>query len=225
SGGFSENLARRALEHTDPFVRLWTIRLLGDANSTSDALAKQIAALAATEPNVEARAQLACAAKRLPARAAMPIIRNLLARHEDAGEKRLPLLLWWAIESKCETNREAVLELFKDRDVWRLPVVREHILERLMRRFATAGTRRDLLTCAELLRLSPGPEQTQRLISGFELAFKGRSLSVLPPELVAALGESGDQSTLLGIRLGRTAAIETALKTISAGSGSIETRA
>ncbi len=215
SGGFDEDIAGETLGHADPFVRLWTVRLLGDEGKVSNGLARRLASLAATEPNVEVRAQLACTARRLPATAGLAIVKNLLAREEDAAEKRLPLLLWWAIESKCERDREAVLELFADAAVWRQPMTQDQILERLMRRYALAGTRRDLSTCAKLLRLSPGPEQTARLMAGFELAFQGRSLALVPDDLAEAMAKAGGETLILGLRRGESVAADSALAIVA----------
>ena len=125
--------------------------------TVTPAMAAALARRAAIEPDVEVRSQLACSAKRLPARDALSIVRALLARSEDARDIHLPLLLWWAIESKVGTDPEAVLALFKDRAIWELPMVRTAIEERLMRRFAAAGTRRDLTDCARHLTMAPGP--------------------------------------------------------------------
>ncbi len=215
SGGFTPGLALETLNHPDPFVRLWTVRLLCDEEHVSESVAYKLASMAAVEPDVEARAQLACSAKRLPAWAALPIIKNLLARNEDVSEKRIPLLLWWAIESKCESNRGAVLEMFGDSSLWRLPLVKNWILERLMRRYALAGTRQDLLACARLFQLAPGPEETATLIAGFELAFQGRALAALPGELLEALERTGAESVVVGLRRGDPAAVEKALAIVS----------
>src|SRR5581483_6490241 len=224
SGGFDDALALKTLSHPDPFVRLWTVRLLGDECKVSTKLAPKLAVLAATESDVEVRAQLACSAKRLPAGQALPIVRSLLGHDEDTTEKRMPLLIWWAIEAHCESNRAAVVDLFRDRAIWRLPLAQQHILSRLMQRFAMAGTRQDLIPCAQLLRLSPGPEQTARLMAGFELAFKGRSLAELPDELAEAIGKTGGESVILGVRRGDSAAIDVALQVVSDPKQSTEQR-
>ena len=63
-----------------------------------------------------------------------------------------------------------VLGLFEDRATWNLPTVQKTIAERLMRRFAASGSRRDLATCARLLAMAPGPEHIKRLMAGFEAA-------------------------------------------------------
>lgn len=213
-GGFDDAFALEMLDHQDPYVRAWTARLLGDHKKVSSLVADKLAKQAAIEPHVEARSQLACSARRLPAKDGLPIVRALLARAEDTADIHIPLLLWWAIESKAESDREAVLDLFSDPALWSSPLAQQHILSRLMRRYAMAGTQKDLLTCARLLRLSPGREQTAKLLAGFEEAFKGRSLAALPAELLAALAESGLGSTALGVRLGRAEAIERALRSV-----------
>ncbi len=179
-GGLDEATALTALVHADPYVRLWTARLLCDPSRVSPLVAAALARRAAIEPNVEVRAQLACSAKRLPARDALPIVRALLARSEDAGDIHLPLLIWWALEAKATTDPEAVLALFQDRAVWELPIARATVVERLMRRFAAAGTRQDLTRCARLLALAPSPDHIKRLMDGFEAAYAGRSLVGLP---------------------------------------------
>jgi putative heme-binding domain-containing protein len=223
SGGLDEETAIKTLGHPDPFVRLWTVRLLGDERTVSPAVSKRLVALAAGEPNVEVRAQLACTAKRLPAADALPIVRELLGRSEDVSDKRVPLLLWWALESKCDHDRDAVIALFSDSGFWRLPLVQSNILERVMRRYAM-GNRRDLLTCAQLLRLSPGPEQTARLMTGFEKALTGRSLATLPDELLEAMAKSGGKSVVLGLRRGDAEAVDEAIREITNSAADVEQR-
>jgi putative membrane-bound dehydrogenase-like protein len=215
SDGFDEQLAAETLGHADPFVRLWTVRLLGDDKKVSPALAKQFAAMARSEPSVFVRSQLASTAKRLPAADALPIVRHLLAHDEDVGDIHLPLLLWWAIESKCESDRDGVVALFEDSTLWRLPMVRTHILHRLMRRYAAAGTRKDLLTCARLLRLAPDAAASKQLLRGFEEAFHGRPLGNLPAELAEALAKYAGSSIVLGLRQNRPEAVEKALAVVA----------
>jgi len=214
SGGLTEPVALKTLQHADPFVRLWTARLLGDEQAVSPVLAKQLIRLARSETNLEARLQLACTARRLPARECLAMVRNLLQHDEDADDDRQPLLLWWAIESKAERDREAVVAMFDDSPFWNLPLVKQHILERVMRRYAQAGARKDLLSCARLFQLSPGPEESAKLMAGFEAAFKGRSLAGLPDELLAAMARHKVGSVALALRQGQPDALETALKTV-----------
>src|SRR5262249_13172624 len=152
------------------------------------------------------------------------IVGDLLTHDEDADDIHLPLLLWWAIESRCENDRDAVLALFSDVSLWTRPVVARHILPRLMQRFAATWHRKDLLLCAQLLKLSPGKESTARLMQGFEEAFKGRSLGGIPEELARALEEAGGGSELLALRRKQPEAIEKGLKLIADGKADVRHR-
>ncbi len=84
-----------------------------------------------------------------------------------------------------------------------------------MRRYAQAGTRKDLLTCSQLLKLSPSDEYGKQLMRGFEEAFQGRRVANLPDELVVAMSRLGGQSVVLGLRQGKPEAVAQALKTIA----------
>ncbi len=214
-GRLDEPTALKTLKHADPYVRLWTARLLCDQSQISPPVATALARRAAIDSNVEVRSQLACSSKRLPARDALPIVRALLARSEDQNDTHLPLLLWWVIEAKTATDPEAVLALFQDRAIWDLPIVRTTILERLMRRFASAGTRPDLTRCARLLALAPGPDHITRLMAGFEAAYAGRSVAGLPPELVDALTQYSRHSMTLGLRQGKPDAVAESLRLLA----------
>ncbi len=215
AGGFDEATGLSALDHRDSHTRMWAARLLCDARQVSTPVAEKLAAMAATEPALEVRDQLAASARRLPPGECLAIVRNLLGRDEDAADNRLPLMVWWAIESKAEANRDAVLALFEDPVLWSHPMVRDQIIERLMRRYALAGGRRDLLSCARLFELSPSAAFTKILLSGFEAAFQGRAMAGMPDELLRAMARFDEGSIPLGLREGKAAAARAALAVIA----------
>lgn len=224
SGGLDAATGIHLLEHKDPYVRMWTARLLGDENSVTPQFAKKLAEAAEKESNVEARAQFACTAKRLPAAQDLPIVHALLDHDADTADPRQPLLLWWAIEAKAQSDRDAVLAFFKDSPLWDRAIVKQFLLERLMRRYAQTGARKDLLTCAAIFDMSPTPEHSKVLMTGFEAAFKGRPLSGLPDELVAAMNRHHVGSVALSLRQGDAAAIDQALKVVADEKASAQTR-
>ncbi|MDX1945424.1 MAG: c-type cytochrome [Pirellulaceae bacterium] len=203
-----------ALRNENPFVRTWTVRLACDDGELEDETAKKLADLAYRESNVEVRSQLAASARRLPAAQSLPIVKNLAQRSEDAGDIHIPLLLWWAIEAKADKDRDAVLALFADKAFWDQPLVKQTIAERLMRRYAATGQRKDLLTCAKLLELAPNKEHAARLMAGLEAAYEGRELTNLPDELATAMSKAGATSPTLRLRQGDKDAVAEALKTI-----------
>jgi putative membrane-bound dehydrogenase-like protein len=215
SGGLSEAQVLAALDHADPYVRLWAVRLACDDGEVSSSIAGRLTELAYREPHVEVRSQLACSARRLPAAQSLPIVRHLASRSEDARDIHIPLLLWWAIEAKADQDRDAVLALFAEREFWNQPLVAEHLVERLMRRYAATGARKDLVTCARLLDLAPSKELAGKLMAGFEAAYEGRTVANLPPELVAAMARAGAASPTLRLRQQDPQAVAEALKTIA----------
>lgn len=211
SGGFTPEIARRALAHPTAVVREWTVRRLGDSGDVSDALGQALASLAAAEPDADVRLQLAATARRLPAVRGLPIVARLLERDEDATDPRQPLMLWWAIEAHAITDRERVLFLLKEAGTWERPLVAGHLLERLMRRYAAEGGPRDLETCAELLRRAPSDAARARLLAGFELAFRDRSLAGLPESLAREIARAGGGSPAVQLRTGQPGALPKAL--------------
>lgn len=224
--GLTDSVAPELLQHSDQHVRAWTIRLLCDDHSVSSDIASLLASVAITDPAILVRKQLASSAKRIPAEAALPIIRNLLLHDEDSQDIHQPLLLWWALESKATgNNRRLILEtIFADDETWKRPLVVDHLAERLMKRYAISGSRTDLLDAANLLNASPNRLITDKLLKGFEDAYKGRSLSAIPDQLVKALAKTGAGSVGLRLRQGQPAAIAEAVKTIRKPNGRLVDR-
>jgi putative membrane-bound dehydrogenase-like protein len=173
SGGFDDAFAEKALEHRNPDVRRWAVRLLGDANEVTPALARRLAALAATEPDAVVRSQLACTARRLPARDGQPVVRRLLERDVDIHDQHIPLLLWWAVEAHALDARDLVLEEFAGPAAWDFPLVRDVILERLMRRYAAEGGEAGFTACARLLASAP-PAGRGRLLAALDQGLQDR---------------------------------------------------
>jgi putative heme-binding domain-containing protein len=221
-GGFDETLAAKLLTHANPAVRMWTVRPIGDAGHVTSDLAELLAGLAHIETDPEVRSQLACSARRLPTEACLSIAEALCDHSEDVDDPYMPHLIWWAFESQAHA-RDAVLDLFRTPEFWQQPLVRETLLERVMRRYASGG-RADLEICAQLLELSPDEAATDRLLAGFEAGLKGRSLSELPPRLVQALIAAGGGSVSLRVRQGDAAAIEEALSALASSDADLAQR-
>src|SRR5439155_6084982 len=127
----------------------------------------------------------------------------------------IPLLLWWAIEAKADSDRDAVLALFSDKAFWDQPIASKHLIERLMRRYAATGQRKDLLTAAKLLDMAPTKEHASRLMAGLEAAYEGRTIANLPVELATAMAKAGASSPTIRLRQGDKAAVAEALTMIA----------
>ncbi|MEM8952821.1 MAG: PVC-type heme-binding CxxCH protein [Verrucomicrobiota bacterium] len=210
--GLTDELAADLLDHRDEHVRRWVVRLIGDRRYAGEVLQGKLAMMAEKEEAIQVRSQLASSAKRFPPDEAMPIVRGLIGREEDAVDARMPLLVWWTIEVMMESDGGRVMELFEEgNDAWGFKMVREHLLGRVMQRFAMAVGGEKLDACADLIRCAPDADARRRLIRGLEEAFQGRSMPRLPEALAVALEEHrkevGQSGVILGLRQGSAGAM------------------
>jgi putative membrane-bound dehydrogenase-like protein len=218
SGGFDDAIALKLFGHVNEDVRTWTIRLLADAKKVSPAIEKVLVNAALTDKSPTVRSQLACSAKRLPAKDCLPIVRELLKRDEDVNDPHIPLLLWWAIEDKAISDRALVLELLDVPAAWKRPITREAITERLGRRYMAAGAEAGYEACARLLAKAPGAAEADRLVRGMEKALEGRRLVRVPAALEKPLADlwktsSANPAVLrFALRLGSPEAYDRAMK-------------
>jgi putative membrane-bound dehydrogenase-like protein len=221
SGGFDDAFAMQTLKHPNEMVRYWTIRLLGDRKRVTPQQQAALLATAKSEPAAEVRAQLASSVTRLPGKDALPITRELLLRSEDVTDKHVPLLLWWAIESKCATDRDAILRMLEDSTFWHAPIVQKFIIARLGQRFTAERTDANLETAAKLFALAPSPADADELIKGMEAGLQGDPVKSVPAALskkVADLWASRPPTPTLisfAVRLGHAPAAQAALARIS----------
>ncbi|MFN0056284.1 MAG: PVC-type heme-binding CxxCH protein [Planctomycetales bacterium] len=154
SGALDQALAAKLLSHSSEHVRAWTVRLLGDARRVEPELGERFVELSRNDPSVIVRAQLAATAKRLPGPQGLPIVEALLSRDLDADDPYVPWLLWWGLEDKTMSDMAQVLERFARPERWDTGMFRAN-LERLMRRYAAAGTVESYAACGRLWQQTP----------------------------------------------------------------------
>jgi len=219
SGGFTDDVAIKCIEHRDPFVRLWAIRFVGDRGAVSPPLGKILSHSATVEQHPEVRSQLAASAKRLEGSVAIDIVKNLVQHHDDSADPDIPLQIWWALESKTMSHPEKILALFTDKAIWRKPLVKEYLLERLMQRFSIAGDASSYEVCARMIALAPSVAEVKILMNGLQEGLRGADLVQLPPVLVNALKpfekNLGHHTLAMSLRQKDPGSIATALKVIS----------
>lgn len=217
-GGLTEKLAIKWLENQDADVRRWVVRLVGDGREAGSDLGDKLSELAAKDGNVQVRSQLAASAKRLPASVAIPIVRNLLGRSGDLQDLHMPLMDWWALEAHAEDGSGEVENMVKDGGIWDLPLFKQEMAARLMRRYAMAGGNENFEMCARLLQLAPDEEARKILMSGLQQAFQGATIPQLPPSLTKAMDEyskkAGDSDLVLGVQRGDKETLKKAINVV-----------
>ena len=195
---------------SDPYIRRWCVKMVGEGNKSTDALLK----MAKTEQHPEVRAQILATAKKLPAQYALPLLWSGDA--EDISG-HLPLLAWWALESKAEKERSAVFAFLKsDTALLKTTLFRDNLAEKLAKRYALAGGEENFQSCADLLALTNDDALRGKFIAGIASAFEGAEMPKLPESLTKALNDymakqSGGDLTL-ALRSGSQDALKSALK-------------
>ncbi|WP_343704512.1 PVC-type heme-binding CxxCH protein [Chitinophaga sp.] len=219
SKGFTDDMALEALAHQDPYVRSWAVRLLGDGKAVSVRAGEGLERLARKEQHPEVRSQLAATAKRLPSSVAVPVITALLKDNKDAEDPDIPLLTWWAMEAKAETDREQILAMFGNSGLWQNKVVQKTILPRLVQRYAMPGGEANYAAVARLLALAPSKSMVKILIDGLSEGLRGKDINALPPVLAKAIqpyqAELFGAPLALEVKQGNAKATAAAIKTIT----------
>ncbi len=183
SGGLDEQQALLNLAHPDDEVRAWTVRLLGDARQVSPSVKQSFVGLARSDGSSRVRSQLAATAKRLPASECLEIVAQLMRRSEDVDDPHIPLLVWWAIENQAKSHPDRVLGLFSEPESWRLPLVRNFLIERVARRYSAESNEASLKACARLLHLAPDAAGVRIVLGAINDQLAGRRLTDVPVEL------------------------------------------
>jgi putative membrane-bound dehydrogenase-like protein len=232
SAGLDEAAALAGLKHSYAPVRMWTVRLLGDEwgmqrnlgvglhsqeahpGTIPASLFRALLAQAEIESDPEVLSQFASTARRLDGPQAMPLVAAVL-RHDDvSNDPYIPLLCWWVFEAHIPSATGDVLALLKSSSLWDHPMVFNDILSRLARRYTVDDKHAELLVVAELFRLAPSNRHAAQLRKGFEEAFRGRSMSGLPDQLIAAIEKWGEAPLVFRLKQGDAAAVAEAIKLI-----------
>ncbi|MDP3468437.1 MAG: c-type cytochrome [Daejeonella sp.] len=219
SGGLNDELAGKALDHQDQYVREWAVRLLGDRKKVSVAIASRLAVLAANETSVLVRSQLAATAKRLDGIVAIPILKNLINNHDDSNDPDIPLLIWWAMEAKSESDRDVLIAIFEDKGIWQKKLVRDVLLKRLMQRYIMSAGDANYSAASKLIRLAPSKVYAKIGMSGLREGLRGKDAIGLSTELTKAIqpyqSELFGAPLALSIRQGNRTAVKKALSVIA----------
>jgi putative membrane-bound dehydrogenase-like protein len=210
SGGFTMQLAEKALDHPHPQVRLWTLRLLANDHTISTLISHKLVAMGTTEPDAQVRSQLASTAKRLKPAEGLPVVLAMMRSGRDVKDEHIPLLLWWAVEQHIRQDAGAVVAWAKEASAAQSAIFDNTIVTRLAQRFAQDRKDEDFNACAALLAGFSAPAHRQSLLAGMAKGL-GRGTNAKVPaalnEELAAMLEADPGNTqllIIAARLGNT---------------------
>src|SRR5581483_1452447 len=177
-GAFDDRIADGLLGHANPWVRHWTVRLLGEGDQVLPRVLAQLTNMAEKDESPQVRQQLASTAQRLTKQDTLPLLHNLLKRKEDRKDPVIPLMLWLAYEPRVTAQRNPVLDWLKDNAAGN-PLVAEEIVPRVMRRLVATGKADDLEACIAFVGAVNDAAVRRHALNGLLQAMKGRQLD--PP--------------------------------------------
>jgi putative membrane-bound dehydrogenase-like protein len=192
TSGWDVEFALLITRHANEYVRAWNIRFLGD-RKTKPGTWNRFALHFLGEPSPVVRCQLACTSKRIPVWDMLHNLWDLSWAAEDVDDPFIPLLIWWALESKVVTHPDAIHQFFIA--MFYAPVVRHTIAERLARRFMSEGSAKGYDRCRSLLEIRNDDFALwESVLRGMEKAIVGKHFDAVPKELEEALHKTPYQT-------------------------------
>ncbi|RYD63301.1 MAG: dehydrogenase, partial [Verrucomicrobiaceae bacterium] len=98
SGGLDETTLIALLDHDNEWLRAWAVQLLCEKGTPSDRAIKQFREMAAGGESATVRLYLAAAAQRIAPEKRWDLVAALASRDEDAKDKNVPLMVWYAAD-------------------------------------------------------------------------------------------------------------------------------
>lgn len=128
TGGLSHDFLMTQLDHPDPSLRSWALRLLCEDGSPSAEALQRFQDLARNDRSPLVRLHLASVLQRIDRRDRWAVAGELLTHAEDRDDDNLPLMYWYAIEPLVHEDLTRLVGLVAQT---RLPLVRRHIARRV----------------------------------------------------------------------------------------------
>jgi putative membrane-bound dehydrogenase-like protein len=126
--GLDDKTALSLLDHTNQYVRAFTIQFLCEDKIQTDEAIRKFGDMAKSDPSPVVRLYLAAAMQRTAPEKRWDVLRGLLAHGEDANDHNLPCMYWYATEESVATDTGRAIALLKET---KIPKVRENIARRL----------------------------------------------------------------------------------------------
>jgi putative heme-binding domain-containing protein len=174
--GADEPLLTSTLDDPSPWVRAWAVQLLFEnpGRLLPSPLADKLARMARDDRSPVVRLYLASAAGRMPLESRWPILAGLVSHAADANDHNLPLIDWYAAEPLAAASPRRLLELVSS---GKIPL----LVGYGVRRIAALGSPEAIALLVERLGQADEP-QRQLLLSGLDLALRGRRQVPMPAE-------------------------------------------
>jgi putative membrane-bound dehydrogenase-like protein len=161
------------LDHECEYIRSWAVRLLCEDRQPSPQALTKFRELAAVGESPFVRLYLASMLQRLAPDDRWPIAEALARRAEDAGDKNLPLMLWYAVEPLVADDLPRFVALA---GVTRIPLVARHVA----RRVSSMPEEKTGLDLIVRQMAAVEPQMQTELLAGVLVGLAGRRSVAMP---------------------------------------------
>jgi putative membrane-bound dehydrogenase-like protein len=177
TGGVPRERLIGLLAHQDEHLRAWAVRLLVDDGEIDSETSAALEDRAKTERSGLVLTYLASALQRLPDASRRFALARSLAEHGDfAGDRVLPLMVWYGIEAAVLERPRDALELLQRS---KLPRVSRYISRRLTGSIDAEPT--GVAALMQILTMSENPALRKQVLSGMADALRGWGGAPAPP--------------------------------------------
>jgi len=111
TGGLSNADLITLLQHDSEHIRSWAVQLIAEDRQVPDAALDEFARMAREDGSALVRLYLASALQRIDVLARWDVLEGLVSREEDAVDRNLPLMTWYAFEPAVTTDLSRSMEL------------------------------------------------------------------------------------------------------------------
>ncbi len=186
--GISLEMAKIGLEHVNPMVRMWTIRLLGDEKEVPADIFPLLKNRVKKETHPEVRSQILSTCKRLPPYQTFELLTALMAsENSEQEDPDLPLQYWWAVSAQARKDHNAALEFITQNKLNHHPLVSQTLLPRLAQQWTLQGKEEHYRSLQSLLHHFQKEEQLLAISEGILEGSRGKALGELPSYLLEAM--------------------------------------
>ncbi|MCA9247187.1 MAG: hypothetical protein KDA42_08740, partial [Planctomycetales bacterium] len=168
TGGTDADWLISQLQHSDEYVRVWAVRLLGNEFAITPQTTAAFELVAANETSGLVLLHLASALQRLPLADRWTIAQSLATHAEFADDAALPLMVWYGIEPAIQESPDRAVALA---GATKFPRLAKFIARRLTSNLQLVPAPVDQLV--QLLGQTTEPERQIALLQGISDGLKG----------------------------------------------------
>ncbi len=176
-GGLDEAGLVAHLNHTEEWIRAWSVRLLVDGKAPSRSALARLASMARHDPSPLVRLELASALGRLPLDRRRAIVEGLVSHSEDANDASLPLMTWYGLEPLVPSDRAWAIGLVARSEI---PIIRRFIARRIVAKDDEEKDGQGVAGLVRLLADSINNELKVDVLEGLREAYRGRKSVEIP---------------------------------------------